>query len=211
MATSPSWPDSLDRTHPNKRKEYSEGPGFSIGTKRALNGIKEQIELIDPNDYQIDVVDPEVVARWKTEDGQLKVVGSDRWDNLRDNAQAIAKYIKSKRAIERYQVKTPESEWSNTTMIEVADNQSKSRETDNRGFISKLLGGKSSQPDPDPQESFELPASTAETILGVEQGAPNSEIKDAFKKRAKELHPDNGGTPEQFKELKEARDILLDS
>ena len=38
-------------------------------------------------------------------------------------------------------------------------------------------------------------------ILGVASSATREEIKDAFRKLAKERHPDNGGNAEAFREL----------
>lgn len=51
-------------------------------------------------------------------------------------------------------------------------------------------------------------------VLGVARGASPEEIKKAFRKRAKELHPDTNASPEaesQFKELGEAYDVLSDA
>lgn len=50
-------------------------------------------------------------------------------------------------------------------------------------------------------------------ILGVDKGASESEIKKAFRKRARECHPDvnkSEGAEEQFKEINEAFDVLSD-
>lgn len=42
------------------------------------------------------------------------------------------------------------------------------------------------------------------TVIGVARKASDEEILAAYKKRARELHPDHGGSPEQMAELNEA-------
>jgi len=45
-------------------------------------------------------------------------------------------------------------------------------------------------------------------ILGVSKSASQDEIKNAFRKKAHEFHPDKGGDADKFKELNEAYQVL---
>lgn len=46
--------------------------------------------------------------------------------------------------------------------------------------------------------------------LGIKKGASQSEIKKAYRKLARQYHPDKGGDPEKFKEVTKAHEILSD-
>ncbi|MDD6786008.1 MAG: DnaJ domain-containing protein, partial [Eggerthellales bacterium] len=51
-------------------------------------------------------------------------------------------------------------------------------------------------------------------VLGVSKNATDDEIKRAFRKKAREYHPDVNKAPdaeEKFKEINEAYDVLSDS
>ncbi|MGZ6341113.1 MAG: DnaJ domain-containing protein, partial [Candidatus Limnocylindrales bacterium] len=51
------------------------------------------------------------------------------------------------------------------------------------------------------------------TILGVERGASDAEVKRAFRKLAQQWHPDvnkDAGADERFKEVNEAYQVLSD-
>jgi curved DNA-binding protein CbpA len=48
-------------------------------------------------------------------------------------------------------------------------------------------------------------------VLEIERNASAGDIKKAFKQKSKILHPDCGGTPEEFDALKKAYEILTDS
>jgi DnaJ-class molecular chaperone len=47
--------------------------------------------------------------------------------------------------------------------------------------------------------------------LGIQKGAPEDEVKKAYRKLAMKHHPDKGGDPEQFKKIQGAYDVLSDS
>ena len=47
-------------------------------------------------------------------------------------------------------------------------------------------------------------------ILGVPQNATTDDIKKAYRKLAREHHPDKGGDPEKFKKVQEAYEVLSD-
>lgn len=47
-------------------------------------------------------------------------------------------------------------------------------------------------------------------VLGLSKAATAEEIKKAYRKKAKESHPDVGGREEDFKKIKEAYDVLSD-
>ena len=48
------------------------------------------------------------------------------------------------------------------------------------------------------------------SVLGVNRGSNDDDIKKAFRKQALKEHPDKGGDPEKFKELQSAYEILSD-
>ena len=45
-------------------------------------------------------------------------------------------------------------------------------------------------------------------VLGVDVTASYRAVRDAFRQKAKDAHPDRGGTPEAFDALKRAQDVL---
>ena len=47
-------------------------------------------------------------------------------------------------------------------------------------------------------------------LLGVPKNASTNEIRQAFRRRALEQHPDRGGDPELFQSINKAYDVLSD-
>ncbi|QSX00883.1 J domain-containing protein [Haloterrigena alkaliphila] len=121
------WPEGFERTPADDRESYPHG--FRVSRSTAFDNILEELRKMDARNVQVktaaphtqaaphrpyadrDPDDPGVVIYFEG-DGQQFAVPCDRWNNLRDNAQAIAKYLNAKRALERYGVQTVESEFS---------------------------------------------------------------------------------------------------
>ena len=51
--------------------------------------------------------------------------------------------------------------------------------------------------------------SSSYDILGIDEDADEAEIKQAFRRRALETHPDKGGDEEEFKRVREAYECLI--
>ncbi|WP_276270591.1 ferredoxin Fer [Haloarcula litorea] len=45
-------------------------------------------------------------------------------------------------------------------------------------------------------------------ILGVDPDADDAEIVDAYRRRVKDVHPDHGGSPDEFRAVQEAYELL---
>ena len=119
------WPEEYDRTIPANRKPYPHN--FRVSMREAFENVTEELDRMGARNVRVetdathrssephipisgsDPADPGVVVYFRYE-GRNRVTPCDRWDNLRDNAQAIAKYLNAKRALDRYGVETAESE-----------------------------------------------------------------------------------------------------
>jgi hypothetical protein len=126
MAKGYDWPRGFDRTPTNLRKPYPHG--FQVSVTEAFENIVTQLERLGADKYTIESAadhqtknpnfpyadanpdDPSVVVRYRME-GDTYAIPCDRWDNLRDNAQAVAKYVDAKRALDRYGIETKTTEW----------------------------------------------------------------------------------------------------
>lgn len=193
------WPEGFERTDPADRISYP--GGFEVSRTRAFDSIVEEIEKIDGamnvrvetaaphtqkaphRPYQDrDPDDPGVVAYYDRE-GQGYAVACDRWDNLRDNARAVALYVDSKRAIERYGVATVGSEFETQALP--------SGEED----VVAAGSGRSEPP---------------HEVLGVAPDAPDAVVKGAARSLKAEKHPDSGGSRDAFRRVVEAEEAMLD-
>jgi len=51
--------------------------------------------------------------------------------------------------------------------------------------------------------------SKEERVLGLKRSSSQEEIKQAFRKKAMETHPDKGGDPAEFRKVREAYECLI--
>ncbi|MEF8831465.1 MAG: hypothetical protein V5A23_08030 [Halobacteriales archaeon] len=126
MTTGYDWPRGFDRTPQEMREPYPHG--FQVSLRDAFENVITQLERLGVEEYHIETDadhqtrnpdlpyadaspgDPTVVVRYR-KDGDSYAIPCDRWDSLRDNAQAIAKYVDAKRALDRYGIETRTTEW----------------------------------------------------------------------------------------------------
>lgn len=121
------WPAGFERTPAHERTRYPHS--FRVSRRKAFDSIVEELEKMGVDDYRVETAaphttanphqpykdrdpeDPAVVVYW-TRDGEQFAAPCDRWNNLRDNARAIAKYLDAKRALDRYGVETIGTEFA---------------------------------------------------------------------------------------------------
>lgn len=126
------WPAGFQRTPANQREPYPNN--FRVDTRQAFENVLEELQHRRPTSHRIETAashlsnrpniphsnsnpdDPGVVAYYKKGNNQY-AVPCDQWDNIRDNAQAIAKYLNAKRSLEFYGVQTVEDSSEMDTQI----------------------------------------------------------------------------------------------
>lgn len=190
------WPEGFERTDPADRTSYPSG--FEVTRTHAFDSIVEElgrlegamnirVETAAPHTSKQphrpyadrDPDDPGVVAYYDQQ-GQGYAVACDRWDNLRDNARAIALYIDAKRAINRYGVATVGSEFATQALP--------------TGEEDVVVAGAGRSP---------------HDVLSVSEDAPEATVKGAYRELLKERHPDHGGSKAEFRQLQQAKETLL--
>lgn len=79
----------------------------------------------------------------------------------------------------------------------------RARQRTGRGTGRRARAGAPSRDGPTPREAY--------GVLGLDPGADESTVREAYRSRIKEVHPDtSGGDEEQFKRVREAYEVLTD-
>lgn len=130
------WPEGFDRTPADEREQYP--GGFQVSRSKAFDSILAELRKMEARNARIETAAPHTAARphqpyqdrhpedpgvvaYFEQDGQQLAAACDRWSSLRDNARAIALYLKAKRAIERYGVATAEGEYATLALPAAGD------------------------------------------------------------------------------------------
>jgi hypothetical protein len=198
MSPEVDWPEGFDRTPESKRERYPHG--FRVSRTQAFDNIVEECRKMGAVNVEVETAaphtakhphqpyadrdpdDPGVVVYFDRE-GREFAVPCDRWDNLRDNAQAIAKYLNAKRALERYGVQTIESEMS-TQQLPPGDD------------VIAAPGANAEQ---------------AHEVLDVAPDADAEVVKAAARSLKKKYHPDrDDGDENRFKTVVSAEKAMLE-
>lgn len=192
------WPAGVERTPERERRPYP--GGFEVSRQQAFDSIIEELEKYDAVNVDVQTAgpmlkdqphrpyasfdgdDPTVVVYFDRE-GRGYVVPCDKWDSLRDNARAIALYLKSKRAIERYGVGTMNSELSTQALPS--------------GDEDVLVAG-DGRSRIDPYE-----------WLGVSPEADPSIVKAAIRQMKGKHHPDNENNPKEYRRAQRVEEELF--
>jgi hypothetical protein len=188
------WPTGWERTAPAERKRTSR---FDTGLRPSIDDLVDELERIGVDDWRLSTDaehqkqnprypyanarpdDPGAVIRW-TMDGEQYAAACDAYTSLADNVRSLYYYLKEKRKMEQRPVTTGESEFANARL-----------------------------PGPEDMDDTVVAERPAHRVLGVDPDADEEKIVEAYRSRVKEAHPDNGGTTEEVRRVREAREELL--
>jgi hypothetical protein len=198
------WPDELGDRTPAKNRERGQ---FQVSLARAFRDLEKELDWLGAEDldYRFDAPqrqkdkrpysdsspdDPAFVLEFWN-DGKRHMVGCDRYPSLRSNVREVGLYIHEKRMMQQRETRTAAGEFENLR-LPPAEN----------GDSATPLGDGSADDPLDDAGPFEY--------LGLDESASEDEIREAFRERAKHVHPDMGGDEGRFTRLKNARDEALE-
>jgi hypothetical protein len=199
------WPDDFERTDPSDREPYPHG--FRVSRSEAFDNILSELRKMGARNVQLDTGaehqqrnpnkpyansefdDPGVVVRFERDEQQF-AVPCDRWDNPRDNGQAIARYLDAKRALERYGVETINDEFA-TQALPPGDQDA---------VAAPPAPGEEDVLDEEPHE-----------VLGVAPDAPDDVVEAVARRLSANVHPDRDDPDvAEFQRIQNAKKALLD-
>lgn len=188
------WPAWAERTPITERTRTAK---FSVTEHQAIKAIRKELtDRLGVDDWRLSTAaphrkndglpyanaspeDPAAVVRWTMDGGQY-CIAADEYTKLRDNLRAIGLYIEEKRKMSNRPVKTGQDE-----------------------FATAALPGEESV-----DGAVEV-APPAHEVLDVAPDADESVVRAAYRARIKEVHPDQGGSREQYERVQQAREELL--
>jgi hypothetical protein len=186
------WPAGWPRTKPEDRRSGT----FRQTMGKALDELFDELDRwgaencvvstdlrprLDGRPYanQPKVDDPGVAVYFRLGDQELSMA-CDTFEKIEHNVRAIGLSVANLRSLERY---------GTSQILERAF----------RGFTAL----------PEPGDAWGTLCLDRRAITAMPKELADDAIRDAFRSRARQMHPDTGGTDEGFEELERARDAAL--
>ncbi len=175
------WPDEIERTPKHERDDCTK---FSTSLRKTRSQLKTEMERLGVDEWRIEEVgggsgDPGVVLRW-IDDGVDYAAACDRHKTKTANLREVYLWVNETRMREQREVQTAED-----------------------AFAAARL------PSGDEEAGVVVGEEPPHEILGVDPDADTKEIKRAYRDRAGDVHPDRGGSEEEFKQVKSAKEQML--
>ena len=189
------WPDEFPRTDPKDRERYP--GGFRVTRSTAFGNVLDELRTWDGvTDVQLD----------SGAEHQKRNPNKPYANATYENPGVVVYFTK-----DGEQMAAACDRWDNPR-----DNAQdlyyylhETRMQEQRGTVTAESEYKKLRL-PSGDEDVEAAEPPAHAILGVDRDADREEIKQAFRDRAKETHTDAGGSTEQFKRVKRAKEEMLD-
>lgn len=124
--------------------------------------------------------DPGVAVYFRV-DGKPTVLACDRWTTVGDNIWAIAKHVEALRGQERWGV----------------------------GSLKQAFAGYAALEEKTERSCWEVLGIPPPVAPGLSLTNRTNHVLDAYRRRARETHPDAGGSSEAFAEVVRAKDMAL--
>lgn len=196
--TDVDWPSGFERT---PERDRSPNRSFEVSLHDAIEDLAAEMDRLDADEWRLSTAldhqsrdpnfpyanqpepdDPGVALRWTMDGGQY-AVACDAHSRVRDNLRTIGLYVREKRKMDTRPVETGESEFANAR-LPPGDQE------------DAVVAGAGGEP--------------AHEVLEVGADAADDVVEAAFRAKAKEVHPDHGGSRAEWKRLQEAREVMLD-
>ena len=192
------WPSGFERT---PERDRSPNRSYEVSLHDSITDLAEELQRLDVEDWRLSTdmdhqtrnpnypyanqpepEDPGVVVRWRM-DGEQYAVACDDYSRVRDNLRTVGLYIREKRKMEQRPVETGESEFANARLPPADEDD-------------VVVAGAGTEP--------------AHEVLEVDPDAEPEVVKAAFRAKAKTAHPDQGGSRSEWKQVQQAKQVMLD-
>lgn len=187
------WPPAFERTPAADRERTSK---FSVTFHEAVKSIETQLGRLGVDDWRLSTAAPHrkkdgmPYANANPDDPSVVV----RW--TMDGEQYAV-------ACDRY------TDWRDNARAVALYIEEKRKMSDRPVTTGQSEFATARLPSGD--DTAEAAAPPAHEVLGVDSDADEREVRDAYRERLKEAHPDHGGSPAEFTQVKDAKEAMLDA